>query len=216
VASWSKSSRAPPLRSTEVAGFTLRGDACQRFPSDRYHQPRSMHYWRMESPMLPDRLPGNRQYCLDKAVECNRKAAQARDPNAAKEFHPSPHAGAWAATRDFNHKVEDILRTFGRPHHHDGLGHEAPRVHHWIAQPPSWPPWHPGQLVRHIGALPRQSRVVAPEPPFTRASDSITSPRSAVVEAIPIPASSRTAWSVRRNCHTPECMLRPAASGCLS
>ena len=98
MASWSKSSRAPPLRSTEVAGFTLRGDACQRFPSDRYHQPRSMHYWRMESPMLPDRLPGNRQYCLDKAVECNRKAAQARDPNAAKEFHPSPHAGAWAAT----------------------------------------------------------------------------------------------------------------------
>jgi hypothetical protein len=114
VASWSKSSRAPPLRSTEVAGFTLRGDACQRFPSDRYHQPRSMHYWRMESPMLPDRLPGNRQYCLDKAVDCNRKAAQARDPNAAKEFHPSPHAGAWAATRDFNHKVEDIGPSGGR------------------------------------------------------------------------------------------------------
>ncbi len=40
--------------------------------------------------------------------------------------------------------------------------------------------------------------------------------RSAVVEAIPIPAPSRTAWSVRRNCHTPECTLRPAASGCLS
>ena len=74
-------------------------------------QPRPMHYWRVEYlPMLPHRL-GNRQYCLDKAVECDRKAAQARDPNAAKEFHPSPHAGAWAATRDFNHKVEDILRT---------------------------------------------------------------------------------------------------------
>jgi hypothetical protein len=64
------------------------------------------------SPMLHDRLPGNRQYCLDKAVECDRKAAQARDPNAAKEFQSL--AARWrvaAATRDFNHKVEDILRT---------------------------------------------------------------------------------------------------------
>ena len=62
--------------------------------------------------MLPDRLPGNRQYCLDKAVECDRKAAQARDPNAAKEFQSL--AARWrvaAATRDFNHKVKDILRT---------------------------------------------------------------------------------------------------------
>jgi hypothetical protein len=55
---------------------------------------------------------GNGQYCLDKAVECDRKAAQARDPNAAKEFQSL--AARWrvaAATRDFNHKVEDILRT---------------------------------------------------------------------------------------------------------
>jgi hypothetical protein len=62
--------------------------------------------------MMPDRLPGNRQYCLDKAVDCDRKAAQARDPNAAKEFQSL--AARWrvaAATRDFNHKVEDILRT---------------------------------------------------------------------------------------------------------
>jgi hypothetical protein len=62
--------------------------------------------------MLPDRLPGNRQYCLDKAVECDLKAGQARDPNAAKEFQSL--AVRWrvaAATRDFNHKVEDILRT---------------------------------------------------------------------------------------------------------
>ena len=69
--------------------------------------------WRMEClPMVPDRLPGNRQYCLDKAVECDRKAAQVRDPNAAKEFQSL--AARWrvaAATRDFNHKVEDILRT---------------------------------------------------------------------------------------------------------
>ena len=36
--------------------------------------------------MLPDRLPGNRQYCLDKAADCERKAAQARHPDAAKEF----------------------------------------------------------------------------------------------------------------------------------
>ena len=62
--------------------------------------------------MLPHRLAGNRQYCLDKAVECDRKAAQARDPNAAKEIHSL--AARWrvaAATRDFNHKVEDILRS---------------------------------------------------------------------------------------------------------
>ena len=64
------------------------------------------------SPMLPDRLPGNRQYCLDKAVECDRKAAQARDPNATKELQSL--AARWrvaAATRDFNHKVGDILVT---------------------------------------------------------------------------------------------------------
>ncbi len=62
--------------------------------------------------MLPDRLAGSRQFCLDKAAESDRKAAQARDPNAAKEFRSL--AARWrvaAATRDFNHKVEDILRT---------------------------------------------------------------------------------------------------------
>jgi hypothetical protein len=45
------------------------------------------------------------------SVECDRKAAQARDPNAAKEFQSL--AARWrvaAATRDFNHKVEVILR----------------------------------------------------------------------------------------------------------
>ncbi len=47
--------------------------------------------------MLPDRLPGNRQYCLDKAVECDRKAAQARDPNAAKEFQSL--AARWRVAR---------------------------------------------------------------------------------------------------------------------
>ncbi|HEY8442698.1 MAG TPA: hypothetical protein VIK79_14790 [Xanthobacteraceae bacterium] len=62
--------------------------------------------------MLPNRLSDNRQYCLDKAAECDRKVAQARNPNAAKEFQSL--AARWrvaAATRDFNHKVEDILRT---------------------------------------------------------------------------------------------------------
>ena len=39
---------------------------------------------------------------------------------------------------------------------------------------------------------------------------------SFAVEAIPIPAPSRTASSVRRNYHIPECTLRRAASGCLS
>ena len=61
--------------------------------------------------MLPDRLVGNRQYCLDKAAECDRRAAQVRDPTAAKTFQSL--AARWrvaAATRDFNHKVEDILR----------------------------------------------------------------------------------------------------------
>jgi hypothetical protein len=61
---------------------------------------------------MPDRLGGDHQYCLDKAAECERKAAHARDPEAAKEFQSI--AARWrvaAATRDFNHKVEDILRT---------------------------------------------------------------------------------------------------------
>jgi hypothetical protein len=62
-------------------------------------------------PMLPDRLVGNRQYCLDKAAECDRKAAEAPDPYAAKAFKSL--AARWrvaAATRDFNRQVEDILR----------------------------------------------------------------------------------------------------------
>jgi hypothetical protein len=43
-----------------------------------------MAWWTHQ--MLPHRLPRNGQYCLDKAIECDRKAAQAREPNAAKEF----------------------------------------------------------------------------------------------------------------------------------
>ena len=39
---------------------------------------------------------------------------------------------------------------------------------------------------------------------------------SSAVEAIPIPAPSRTASSVRRSYRIPECTLRPAVSGCLS
>jgi hypothetical protein len=61
---------------------------------------------------MPDLLAGNHQYCLDKAAECDRRAAQTRDPDAAKEFRSI--AARWrvaAATRDFNHKVEDILQT---------------------------------------------------------------------------------------------------------
>ncbi len=147
----------------------------------------------------------------------SRKAGLARRGTCTSveaESASRPGAAGISPTSKRKAKSKTFCGPFGRPHHHDGLGHEAPRVHHWIARPPSWPPWHPGSWVA-IRA-PAQSRVVAPEPPFTRAPDSITSPRSAVVEAIPIPASSRTAWSVRRNCHTPECTLRPAASGCLS
>jgi hypothetical protein len=48
--------------------------------------------------MLPDRL-------VEKVVECDRKVAQARDPNAAKEFRS---LRVVAATADFNHKVEGI------------------------------------------------------------------------------------------------------------
>jgi hypothetical protein len=61
---------------------------------------------------MSDLLTGNRQYCLDKAADCERKAAQARHPDAAKEFQSI--AARWrvaAATRDFTQKVEDILRT---------------------------------------------------------------------------------------------------------
>ncbi len=52
--------------------------------------------------MLPDRLPGNRQNCLDKAVECDRKAAQARDPNAAKEFQSL--AARWRVAAVFDRR----------------------------------------------------------------------------------------------------------------
>jgi hypothetical protein len=56
-----------------------------------------------------DRLTA--QYCLDKAAECERKAQAARSPDAAKTFERL--AASWrvaAANRDFNKKVEDILR----------------------------------------------------------------------------------------------------------
>jgi GrpB-like predicted nucleotidyltransferase (UPF0157 family) len=61
---------------------------------------------------MPDRLAGKHQYCLEKAAECDRKALEARDPDAATEFKSI--AARWrvaAATRDFNHRVEHILRT---------------------------------------------------------------------------------------------------------
>jgi hypothetical protein len=61
--------------------------------------------------MLPDRLSDNRQYCLDKAFECDRKAAQARDPNAAKEFSIPCRTVARGSGNPCNHKVEGILRT---------------------------------------------------------------------------------------------------------
>jgi hypothetical protein len=48
--------------------------------------------------MLPDRL-------VEKAAECDRKAALARDPSAAEEFRS---LRVVAATADFNHKVEGI------------------------------------------------------------------------------------------------------------
>jgi hypothetical protein len=70
--------------------------------------------------MLPDRLAGNRQYCLDKAAECDRKAAHARDPNAAKEFHRSPHDGAWQQQPVISiTKSKTFCGRFGRPLHHD-------------------------------------------------------------------------------------------------
>ena len=52
------------------------------------------------------------QYCLDKAAECERKALDARDPDAAEAFKRI--AVRWrlaAANRDFANKVEDILRS---------------------------------------------------------------------------------------------------------
>ena len=70
------------------------------------------HYGDLWGVPMSDLLTGNRQYCLDKAADCERKAAQARHPDAAKEFQSI--AARWrvaAATRDFTQKVEDILRT---------------------------------------------------------------------------------------------------------
>jgi hypothetical protein len=52
------------------------------------------------------------QYCLDKAAECDRKALEARDPDATKTVELI--AAKWrlaAANRDFTNKVEDILRS---------------------------------------------------------------------------------------------------------
>jgi len=52
------------------------------------------------------------QYCLDKAAECDRKALEARDPDATKTFELI--AAKWrlaAANRDFTNKVEDFLRS---------------------------------------------------------------------------------------------------------
>ena len=52
------------------------------------------------------------QYCLDKAAECDRKALDARNPDAADAFKRL--AARWrlaAANRDFTNKVEDILRS---------------------------------------------------------------------------------------------------------
>ena len=52
------------------------------------------------------------QYCRDKAAECDRKALDARDPDAAKAFERI--AVRWrlaAANLDFTDKVEDILRS---------------------------------------------------------------------------------------------------------
>jgi hypothetical protein len=63
-----------------------------------------------ERPSMLDRMSA--QYCLDKAAECDRKALDARDPDAAKTFELI--AGRWrlaAANRDFTNKVEDILRS---------------------------------------------------------------------------------------------------------
>lgn len=63
-----------------------------------------------ERPSMLDRMSA--QYCLDKAAECDRKALDARDPDAAKTFELI--AGRWrlaAANRDFTDKVEDILRS---------------------------------------------------------------------------------------------------------
>jgi hypothetical protein len=56
--------------------------------------------------MLPDRLPGNRQYCLDKAVECKRAI-----PTRPKSFIPRRTLARGRQPPRFHHKVEDILRT---------------------------------------------------------------------------------------------------------
>ena len=67
------------------------------------------HYGDLWGVPMSDLLTGNRQYCLDKAADCERKAAQARHPDAAKEFQSI--AARWrvaAATRDFTQKVEAL------------------------------------------------------------------------------------------------------------
>ena len=60
--------------------------------------------------MLPDRLAGNRQYCLDKAAECDRKAAHARDPHAAKEFQSLGCPSALPEQRPISQAVKWSVR----------------------------------------------------------------------------------------------------------
>jgi hypothetical protein len=60
-----------------------------------------------ERPSMLDRMSA--QYCLDKAAECDRKALDARDPDAAKTL---PGGGVWQPQTAISPiGVEDILRS---------------------------------------------------------------------------------------------------------
>jgi hypothetical protein len=101
---------------TAAAPFRAHSDfAASEFqPRQWTRQPRLIIMGGLWSVPMSDLLTGNRQYCLDKAADCERKAAQARHPDAAKEFQTiAARSRVAAAMRDFNNKVEDILRTLG-------------------------------------------------------------------------------------------------------
>jgi putative tryptophan/tyrosine transport system substrate-binding protein len=71
---------------------------------------------------MSDLLTGNRQYCLDKAADCERKAAQAPTPTQRKSFKPLPQGRAWQRPCAISIiKLKTFCGPFEWPHNHDGF-----------------------------------------------------------------------------------------------
>jgi hypothetical protein len=63
-------------------------------PDAAVKKPRPMHYCRWSvSPCLPDRLDGNRQYCLGKPTTAIARLHERAIPRRPRSFNPSPQDG---------------------------------------------------------------------------------------------------------------------------